>query len=227
MHRPLDFTDPIVGQRGLWFVVSSMIEFMANELAALLTDIPGQSSSPEDDINYWVEEAKMVFPEWDPWFSQLPAGRDAEFFQLGIFVRAELFGDELHLGTIVDEDLLYSGGQILWGEGSVVDFDSRNPLSFLPIRVLRWMRFSLSVFDMRTEEQFWRTRPGEYFGVRLPVENDPIYGANIELLCRMYQPAYSRGEAPDSHGAPTARAVFLIYQRWVAAGCPPAWTTTN
>ena len=199
---------------------------MAKELGALLKDLPGKPLLPEDDINFWPEGMKSLFPEWKPWFSLLPAGRDAEFYQLGLFIRAEAVGDELGLAGIVDDGLIYSRDGTLRGVGDFTFlFDVQNPLSFFPIQALRWMRFSLSIFDGDMNQQFWRTRPGEYFGVELPVSNDPIFKGTIELLCRVYQPAYSRGLAPGHGSAPTGKAVFLIYQRWLEAGCPPAWVS--
>ena len=201
-----------------------MIEAMAKELAALLGDLPGEPSLPEEDINYWLEETKSAFPEWQPWFSLIPAGRDAEFFQLGLFVRAEAEGDDLALAAIVDEGLTYSREHMKWGtDSSNVSFRTQDPFGFLPIQALRWMRFSLSIFDGDMNQQFWRTEPGKYFGVELPVAGDPIFNGTIGLLCRIYQPAYDRGQAPGPRDAPTVKAVYLIYQRWVEAGCPSAW----
>ena len=158
-----------------------MIESMASELGALLRDLPGIPSLPEDDINFWPEDMKSFFPEWEPWFSLLPVGRDAELYQLGLFVRAYLVeGDpmeaDLSLGTIVDDELLFYRDGSLRGVGDFIFlFDVQNPLGFFPIQALRWMRFSLSIFDMDMSQQFWRTRPGEYFGVQVPVEHDPIF----------------------------------------------------
>jgi hypothetical protein len=201
-----------------------MIEYMAKELAALLRDLPGKPSGPEDDLNFWEDEAKSLYPEWEPWFKQLPAGRDESFFQLGLFLRAEPFGDSLLLSVLVDEEVTYSRDGVLRGLGDwIFPFDALSPLASLPIQSIRWMRFSLSIFDLDMNQQFWRTMPGEYFGVNLPVENDSVFNGTNGLLCRIYEPAGQRGLAPTGAVPPTVQAVYQIYKRWVKAGCPSAW----
>jgi hypothetical protein len=204
--------------------MNPMIEYMAKELASLLWDLPGKPSGPEEDLNFWEDETKSLFPEWEPWFRQLPAGRDESLFQLGFFLRAEPLGDDLLLCVLVDEELTYSRDGMLRGLGDrPFPFEELTPLTFLPIQAIRWMRFSLSIFDLDMNQQFWRTKPGEYFGVNLPVENNLVFNGTSGLLCRIYEPAGQRGLDPADAVPATVQAVYQIYKRWVEVGCPSAW----